>query len=92
MIIDYSYTCSRTDYQNRMGPTGNNCLSSRLLSEIEDDLILKADKIIVDHVHQALNRGALKKLTGQGKLSEENIYTTFRSTGLKKATVGDLVP
>ena len=42
--------------------------------EIEDELILKADKIIVDHVDQALHRGALKKLTGEGQLSENNIF------------------
>ena len=29
--------------------------------EIEDELILKADKIIVDHVDQAIHRGALTK-------------------------------
>ena len=45
--------------------------------EIEDELILKADKIIVDHVDQALHRGALKKLTGEGQLSENNIFATL---------------
>lgn len=45
--------------------------------EIEDELILKADRIIVDHVHQALTRGALKKLHGQGKLNEQSIDSTI---------------
>ncbi|WP_035618607.1 ornithine cyclodeaminase family protein [Lacticigenium naphthae] len=58
--------------------------------EIEDDLIFKADKIIVDHVYQALNRGALKKLTSKGKLSEKNIYTTLGQLALKETTAGDL--
>jgi ornithine cyclodeaminase/alanine dehydrogenase len=45
--------------------------------ECEDDCILKADKIIVDHIAQALHRGALKSLANQDKLSPEDIYTTI---------------
>lgn len=58
--------------------------------EIEDDLILKADKIIVDHVDQALHRGALKHLTAEGRLSEENIYTTLGELANDKVSAGDL--
>lgn len=49
--------------------------------EIENDLILNADSIVVDHVGQALHRGALAELNAAGKVLEENIY----------ATIGDLV-
>ncbi|MCG8483354.1 MAG: ornithine cyclodeaminase family protein [Clostridia bacterium] len=45
--------------------------------ECDDELILKADKIIVDHIGQALHRGALKKLNSDGKITEENIYATI---------------
>ena len=58
--------------------------------EIEDELILKADKIIVDHVDQALHRGALKKLTGEGKLSENNIFATLGELAVGKKDAGDL--
>lgn len=50
-------------------------------SEVEDDLILSADDIVVDHVGQALHRGALLKLVNDGKLSEESV----------SSTIGDLV-
>lgn len=49
--------------------------------ECEDEFILNADKIIVDHIGQALHRGALAKLNHEGKILEENIY----------CTIGDLV-
>lgn len=45
--------------------------------EIEDSLILKADKIIVDHIEQALHRGALKALHQAGKIGKDDIYATF---------------
>lgn len=58
--------------------------------EIEDELILQADKIIVDHVEQALHRGALKHLTDSGKLSEESVYTTLGELAIGKSEAGDL--
>lgn len=58
--------------------------------EIEDDLILRADKIIVDHIDQALHRGALKHLTNEGKLSEDNIFATLGDLAIGKVTPGDL--
>lgn len=45
--------------------------------EVDDALILSVDKIIVDHLDQALNRGALKKLHKEGRVTEENIFTTL---------------
>jgi len=48
--------------------------------EVEDNFILNADKIIVDHVGQCLHRGALAKLNHEGKILEEHIT----------ATIGDL--
>lgn len=48
--------------------------------ECEDEFILKADKIVVDHVGQCLHRGVLKELAEAGKITEETLY----------ATIGDL--
>lgn len=45
--------------------------------ECEDACILKADKIIVDHIGQCLHRGALKELNEAGKISERNITATI---------------
>ena len=49
--------------------------------EASDQLILAADQIIVDHVGQALHRGALAELAAAGRISEDSIY----------CTIGDLV-
>jgi ornithine cyclodeaminase/alanine dehydrogenase len=45
--------------------------------ECDDACILKADRIVVDHVGQTLHRGALGKLGGEGKITEESIYATI---------------
>ena len=45
--------------------------------ECDDDFILSADKIIVDHIGQCLHRGALKELNERGKITEKNIYATI---------------
>jgi ornithine cyclodeaminase/alanine dehydrogenase len=45
--------------------------------ECEDEFILAAHKIVVDHVEQCLHRGALKQLSEAGKVSEESIYATI---------------
>jgi ornithine cyclodeaminase/alanine dehydrogenase len=45
--------------------------------ECEDEFILKADRIIVDHVGQCLHRGALKELSEAGKITEKNIHATI---------------
>jgi alanine dehydrogenase len=45
--------------------------------ECDDEFILSADKIIVDHVGQCLHRGALKELNQEGKITEDSIYATI---------------
>jgi ornithine cyclodeaminase/alanine dehydrogenase len=45
--------------------------------EAEDELLLSADHIIVDHIAQALHRGALSGLVAEGKLSEKDIDCTI---------------
>lgn len=45
--------------------------------ECDDQVILDADEIVVDHVGQALHRGALKHLVDDGQLSEKDITTTI---------------
>ena len=45
--------------------------------ECDDDFILSADEIIVDHIGQCLHRGALKELNAKGKVTEKNIYATI---------------
>lgn len=45
--------------------------------ECEDSLLLNADKIVVDHVAQALHRGALRELNAQGRITENDIFATI---------------
>ena len=52
--------------------------------EIEDILILKADKIIVDHIEQALTRGALKHLHNQDQISAADIHSTIGQHAVSK--------
>ncbi|XJS11661.1 ornithine cyclodeaminase family protein [Aerococcaceae bacterium WGS1372] len=58
--------------------------------EITEDIILEADKIIVDHIDQALHRGVLKPLTKKGKISEENIYCTMGELAANKVKLTDI--
>jgi ornithine cyclodeaminase/alanine dehydrogenase len=58
--------------------------------EIEDDLILKADNIVVDHAEQALHRGALKKLNREGQLNTSDITTTLGKLANNKAELTNL--
>lgn len=58
--------------------------------EIEDELIFRADKIIVDHPKQALHRGALKKLTSEGNIDEEDVTATLGQLASGKLHLGDL--
>jgi len=59
--------------------------------ECDDAFILTADKIIVDHIAQCLHRGALKELSQQGKITENNIYATIGEVvaGKKKGRASD---
>lgn len=45
--------------------------------ECEDACIVKADKIVVDHIGQCLHRGALKEMNEAGKITEKQIYATI---------------
>lgn len=45
--------------------------------EIEDEVILQADAIVVDHIEQCLHRGALKNLAEQKRISTKDITTTI---------------
>ena len=45
--------------------------------ECDDDFILSADEIIVDHIGQCLHRGALKELNEKGEITKDSIYATI---------------
>lgn len=45
--------------------------------ECEDALLLNADKIVVDHIAQALHRGALRELNAQSRITEKDIFATI---------------
>jgi ornithine cyclodeaminase/alanine dehydrogenase len=45
--------------------------------ECENEFILGADKIIVDHVEQCLHRGALKELAEIEAIGKDDIYATI---------------
>src|SRR5699024_9192919 len=57
--------------------------------EVQDNLILDADHIIVDHIEQALHRGVLKDLNEQGKVTEDNIYGTIGEFANNKKSIND---
>ncbi len=52
--------------------------------EVEDEVLLKADKIIVDHIEQCLHRGALANLYEEGNITEENIFGTIGELAINK--------
>jgi ornithine cyclodeaminase/alanine dehydrogenase len=45
--------------------------------ECEDDLVLKVDKILVDHVEQCLHRGALRDVAAAGRITEHGLSATI---------------
>lgn len=57
--------------------------------ECEDALIINSDLIIVDHVQQALHRGALRELNARGEILESHIHATIGqlAAGKKEVTV-----
>ena len=59
--------------------------------ECEDAFILNANKIIVDHIGQALHRGALAELNAAGEITENNIYATIGelAAGLKPGQISE---
>lgn len=46
-------------------------------TECEDDLLVEADKVIVDHVEQTFHRGALKSVVEQKKFKLDDLYATI---------------
>lgn len=58
--------------------------------EIEDEVILQADGIVVDHIGQALHRGALKELNEAGKITEDNITATISDLAANVKTIDKL--
>jgi ornithine cyclodeaminase/alanine dehydrogenase len=57
--------------------------------ECSDECILKADKIVVDHIGQTLHRGALGKLGEAGKITASNIYSTIGEIAAGKRLFSD---
>ncbi len=57
--------------------------------ECEDEFIMGADKIIVDHIDQTMHRGALAGLSEAGKITEKDIYATIGelAAGLKSGQI-----
>lgn len=54
--------------------------------ECTDECILKADRIVVDHIGQTLHRGALGKLGSSGSITEKDIYATIGEIAAGKKT------
>ncbi len=59
-------------------------------AKMENEAIIQADFIIVDHIQQALHRGALKELHEQGKIGAEHITTTIGELVNGTATLSDI--
>lgn len=55
--------------------------------ECEDEFILNADYIIVDHVDQCLHRGALKSLHSSGHVTEKDIFATIGELASKRKQI-----
>lgn len=55
--------------------------------ECQDDALLAADAIVVDHVEQCLHRGALKDLAEQGRIDAKNITATLGELAAGHKTV-----
>lgn len=58
--------------------------------EVTEELILSADKLIVDHIDQALHRGVLKPMTKAGKISEEDVYCTLGELAAGKKSLDNI--
>jgi len=53
---------------------GSLVISAGSYQELDPDVVLSADKIVVDHWGQASHRGELAKLVEAGKLGQKNIH------------------
>lgn len=58
--------------------------------EVDDEVILQADYIVVDHIQQAMHRGALKALNEQGKINESDITATISELAADKKKIDKL--
>ncbi|UUX34121.1 ornithine cyclodeaminase family protein [Fundicoccus culcitae] len=58
--------------------------------EISDELILAADYLYVDHVYQALHRGALEHLTEKGLITPDDVTATIGEVAAGKVAVENL--
>lgn len=71
-------TTSRDKFlKNAWVAPGATVLALGSYQECEDEFILKADKIVVDHVEQCLHRGALRDMAAAGRITEQNIQATI---------------
>jgi len=59
--------------------------------EVDDEFILSADRVVVDHIGQCLHRGALKELVEAGKFEEKDIDATIGEVvaGKKPGKISD---
>lgn len=57
--------------------------------ECDDKMILNAKEIVVDHLGQALHRGALLSLNEQGKITEDDIFGTIGELAAGKISIED---
>ena len=55
--------------------------------ECQDEALLSADSIVVDHVAQCLHRGALKDLAEAGRITESSISATLGELAAGKKSV-----
>ena len=53
-------------------------------------LILAADKVIVDHIGQTMERGCLKTVVEEGRFGPEKVYATVSQLALGQKPLGDL--
>ena len=56
---------------------GTNVFPMGSYQEVDDDFILSADRVLVDHIGQCLHRGALKELVEAGRFQESDIDATI---------------
>lgn len=76
--------------KNEWIKTGTVLFPMGSYQECDDEFILSADKIIVDHVGQCLHRGALKESTEAGKIDESSLYCTIGELAAGKKSAPDL--
>lgn len=56
--------------------------------EVESELILSADKVIVDHIGQTMERGCLKTVVEEGRFGPDKVWATIADLAAGK-DVGD---